>query len=157
MPRNCRLLCSFVLHGILRVCVSSLVSAMPKVKQGWKGGPPPARPHSTRWTRPPARLVEATPDSSDSNVDTDVLRATNSDLQRRVQFLEAQLSEANRSGPHPCHCWTWPVRHPPLVQRHSLGRLRVLARRPTIRHCLLVRCNICRVPPSSRPSKVSHR
>ena len=92
--------CSFVLHGILRWCVSSLVSAMPKVKQGWKGGPPPARRHSTRLTRPPARLVEATLDSSDSDVDTDVLRATNSDLQRRIQALEAQLSEVDRSGQH---------------------------------------------------------
>ena len=80
--------CSFVLHGILRWCVSSLVSAMPKVKHGWKGGPPPARRHSTRLTRPPARLVEATLDSSDSDVDTDVLRATNSGLQRRIQALE---------------------------------------------------------------------
>ena len=72
--------------------------AMRNGKQGWKGGPPPARRHSTRVTRPPARLVEATLDSSDSDVDTDVLRATNSDLQRRIQALEAQLSEVDRSG-----------------------------------------------------------
>ena len=31
-------------------------------------------------------------------MDTNVLRATNSDLQRRIQALEAQLSEVDRSG-----------------------------------------------------------
>ena len=86
----------------MEYCVGAflVLSTMPKVKQGWKVGPPHARRHSMTLTHPPARLVEATLDSSDSNVDTGVSRATNSDLQRHIQALEAQLSEVDRSGQH---------------------------------------------------------
>ncbi|MEG7524547.1 MAG: hypothetical protein M3H12_15885, partial [Chromatiales bacterium] len=68
---------------------------MPKVKQGWKGGPP--RRRSTRSIRRPARLRDDSA-SSDSDADPASLRALNTHLQRQLQELHTQLSEARSRG-----------------------------------------------------------
>ncbi|KAI0226761.1 hypothetical protein LSAT2_022800 [Lamellibrachia satsuma] len=73
--------------------------AMPKVKNGRKGGPPADRRRSSRVTRVPRRLVDAASDSSSS--DTDDLGTVNQALRQQLQDVQRQLYEAQASNTQP--------------------------------------------------------